>query len=285
MVVNHLSCGTLCPIGALLLTGHGGLLAPTHLVCHCLLIETVDGLVLVDTGIGTKDIENPVERLGRVPMNMFRVEQDITRTALHQLTALGYNPRDVRHIVLTHLDFDHAGGLPDFPWAKIHVLDVEHEAAMNPQSLIERNRYSAAQFEHGPDWALHTVSQGEKWFGFENVRALPATGPDVLLVPLFGHTRGHCGVAVPTQDGWLLHAGDAAFHHQELDPVEPDAPIGIKMIEQIMKDDSDAIFSNQALLRQLIHEQDGRVRVICSHDTKMFEESPATVPVGNAYVS
>ncbi len=30
------------------------------------------------------------------------------------------------------------------------------------------------------------------------------------LVPLFGHTRGHCGVAVRTEQGWLFHAGDAA---------------------------------------------------------------------------
>jgi hypothetical protein len=30
------------------------------------------------------------------------------------------------------------------------------------------------------------------------------------LIPLFGHARGHCGVAVQTESGWLFHVGDAA---------------------------------------------------------------------------
>ena len=42
---------------------------------------------------------------------------------------LGFSPDDVRHIVLTHLDFDHAGGIEDFPNARVHVLAREREAA------------------------------------------------------------------------------------------------------------------------------------------------------------
>ena len=58
----------------------------------------------------------------------------------------------------------------------------------------------------------HEVA-GDDWFGFDAVTAL---GDDVLLVPLRGHTRGHCGVAVRRPDGgWLLHAGDAYFHAGE----------------------------------------------------------------------
>jgi len=44
-------------------------------------------------------------------------------TALRQIERLGYHPRDVRHIVLSHLDFDHAGGLDDFPHATVHMLE------------------------------------------------------------------------------------------------------------------------------------------------------------------
>jgi glyoxylase-like metal-dependent hydrolase (beta-lactamase superfamily II) len=284
MTVHHLSCGTMCPIGALLVNGQGGVLDPAKLVCHCLLIESKDGLILVDTGFGIGDVENPADQLGRLPSSLFRIEQDITRTAIRQLSALGFDPRDVRHIVTTHLDFDHAGGLPDFPWANVHVLDIEHQVATNPVTLTEKNRYAQSHFAHGPKWALHTLVRGERWNGFEFVQPVPGIEPDILMVPLFGHSRGHCGVAVLDAEGWMLHAGDAIFHHGELDPVEPDAPIGIRMIEHLMKDDWEAFEANQALLRQMVHEQEGRVRIICSHDPAMLDGIAPTVKAG-AFIS
>jgi glyoxylase-like metal-dependent hydrolase (beta-lactamase superfamily II) len=264
----------MCPIGSRVINGEGGLFEPAKLVCHCLLIESNQGLVLVDTGFGTLDIANPAERIGKLPSSLFRLEEDPTRTAIHQLQAFGFNPNDLRHIVCTHLDFDHAGGLSDFPWAKVHVLDVELGAALRPESFIERNRYSASQFAHNPDWSIHAASRGESWFGFDYVRTVPGLDGDILLVPLFGHSRGHCGVAVRESNGWLLHCGDAVLHRQELDPVEPSAPIGIKLIEGLLKDNGEALEANQALLRQLAHEQAGAVKIICSHDPDMFDTSP-----------
>ena len=59
-------------------------------------------------------------------LNIQLREQD---TAIRQLEALGHKASDVRHIVLTHLDFDHAGGLEDFPNATVHVMDAEFVAA------------------------------------------------------------------------------------------------------------------------------------------------------------
>ena len=50
-------------------------------------------------------------------------------TAKSQIQAMGYSPRDVRHIVLTHLDFDHAGRIEDFPHARVHVMERELESA------------------------------------------------------------------------------------------------------------------------------------------------------------
>ncbi|RZL98332.1 MAG: MBL fold metallo-hydrolase, partial [Sphingomonas sp.] len=62
MRIHHLNCGTCCPAGGRLFDGytpHGA----AHLVCHCLLIETDAGLVLVDTGYGTRDVDHPHDRL------------------------------------------------------------------------------------------------------------------------------------------------------------------------------------------------------------------------------
>ena len=48
MRVHHLNCGTMCPMSARLINGTGSYFERGRLVCHCLLIETNDGLVLVD---------------------------------------------------------------------------------------------------------------------------------------------------------------------------------------------------------------------------------------------
>jgi hypothetical protein len=64
MRIHHLNTGTMCPIGRRLVNGTGSLFERARMVCHCLLIETHDGLALVDTGLGLDDIAQP-QRLGR----------------------------------------------------------------------------------------------------------------------------------------------------------------------------------------------------------------------------
>ena len=81
---------------------------------------------------GTADLAQPRRRLGALWLLYARPLIDPRQTALAQVRRLGFAAADVRHIVLTHLDLDHAGGLSDFPTARVHVLDVEHAAAMRP---------------------------------------------------------------------------------------------------------------------------------------------------------
>ena len=58
MRIHHLNCGCMCPVGGRLWDGVSR--GPTaQLVCHCLLVETDSGLVLVDTGFGLRDVEEP----------------------------------------------------------------------------------------------------------------------------------------------------------------------------------------------------------------------------------
>ena len=59
---------------------------------------------------------------------------------MRQLEALGHDPADVRHIITTHLDLDHAGGIGDFPEAQIHLFASELAEARSP-GLLERARY------------------------------------------------------------------------------------------------------------------------------------------------
>jgi len=100
-----------------------------HLTCHCLLVETNSGLVLVDTGFGLQDVRDPRGRLSRFFLGLLSPTFREEMTAVRQIERLGFSPRDVRHIIMTHLDFDHAGGLDDFPEVTVHMLQDERDYA------------------------------------------------------------------------------------------------------------------------------------------------------------
>jgi len=265
MRIHHLSCGSLCPHGGRLLGGQGGLRSTVDVICHCLLIESGDGLVLVDTGFGSEDARNPAQ-LGQPFRALLRPRPRLEETAVAQVEALGFAAADVRHIVATHLDADHAGGLPDFPQAEVHVLAAELAEALQP-SLRERSRYiGGAHWQHGPRWVEHrSEAGGDRWFGFESVRILPGLEVEVALVPLLGHSRGHTGVAVNAGERWLLHCGDAYFNHGEM-ATPPSCPPGLRVFQRVLSSDNGARVANAERLRELAATHGDEVALFCAHD-------------------
>jgi glyoxylase-like metal-dependent hydrolase (beta-lactamase superfamily II) len=273
MKVHHLNCGSLCPHGRRLINGDGGWLERGSSVCHCLAIESGDGLVLVDTGFGMEDARNP-GRLGAGFRTLMSPRPAVETTALAQLEGLGFGASDVRHIAITHLDLDHSGGLPDFPDADVHVLAPELEAALHPK-LDERLRYiGGAHWAHGPSWVRHAASGGEEWLGFEGIRIVPGLDVEVLLIPLFGHTRGHTGVAVKTPEGWLLHCGDAYFNHGQV-ATPPSCPPLLTVFQNAMAADNGARRANLERLRELASRHGEDVTLVCAHDPVELEREQA----------
>ncbi|MEN0106495.1 MAG: MBL fold metallo-hydrolase [Pseudomonas sp.] len=266
--VHHLNCGTMCVGCQRLINGHGSWRKPGELVCHCLLLETPDALVLVDTGIGQQDILDPARRLGRGFVAMLKPRLSIQETAAAQIKALGFDPKDVRHILPTHLDLDHAGGLGDFPEAQVHVFKPELESALAPR-VRDRMRYRPMQFNHQPRWASHDEG-GEDWFGFKGIRPVAGLGGEVLIVPLIGHTRGHSGIAVRSGDKWLLHCGDAYFHHSQVSAT-PAVPLGLRAFEASVQTLRGPRLANQQRLRQLASEHGDQVELFCAHDPQELE--------------
>src|SRR4249920_548738 len=152
----------MCPRGARLLAGHGGLLETTTIVAHCLLIEAGGELILVDTGFGLGDCLNP-KRLGQPFRALVAPACEESESAIRQIEALGHDPADVRHIVTAEL------------------------AAARSPSLTERTRYNSEQWGPSPIWVEHGAG-GDSWFGFESIRLLPSVDAEIAMIPLPGHS-------------------------------------------------------------------------------------------------
>lgn len=266
--IHHLNCGTCCPWGGRVFDGTSKGLLTGHIVCHCLLIETDARLVLIDTGLGTQDVEHPDRRLSRFFRALNNIQLRPEETAVAQVRALGFDPRDVRHIILSHLDFDHAGGIEDFPNAAVHVTAREKGVADEGKggAFVGTRRYRPQQWDEAVDWRLYPFGGGERWFGFDAVRSLEDLPPEILLVPLAGHTWGHSGIAIDTDDGWLLNAADAYFYRGEVGSTKRRCPPGMRGYQRLMEVDHRARMANQAKLRALSLSHGEQVRIFCSHD-------------------
>jgi len=260
--VHHLNCACI----------QGLSIGGRQLGCHCLLIETpASGLVLVDTGLGVEDLVNPVPRLGAEFSYLYaRPKRDTRLAALEQIKAWGYAPSDVRHIILTHMDLDHVGGLVDFPHASVHLHEAELAAAMARSGFKARRRYRPPMWAHNPRFETYS-EEGEPWFGFEAVRALRGLPDNIFLVPLFGHTLGHCGVAVQGTAGWLLQAGDAYFDPREINGPKRRCAAQVGLFQAIVQTDRRMRLHNQDRLRAFRREHP-EVDVFSAHNPWEFAE-------------
>ncbi len=154
---------------------------------NCLLVETPAGRVLVETGIG--------ERLDDHDRAMRGYEGDPVVPALR---AAGFDPATVDVVAMSHLHFDHAGGLlladgsRAFPRARIVAQRAEWEIAFESNSRIVAS-YDQPELRLVRDWGAEGWAEGE-------VEVLPG----VSVVPTGGHSKGHQAVVVRAPGGRTL---------------------------------------------------------------------------------
>jgi glyoxylase-like metal-dependent hydrolase (beta-lactamase superfamily II) len=271
MIIHHLNCGTMYPAMNHHFHDMGSFQNWPPLVTHCLLVESQDGLLLVDTGFGSQDHANPTPFV-RLFMKLSNFRLDPNETAIQQIQRLGYHPEDVCHIAVTHMHLDHVGGLPDFPHASVHIYAREYDAIYHPRSLEEKIVCRREHWAHGPHWVIHESGKRD-WFGFDATPEIPLGEGTFFFLPLTGHTRGHAAVVVRYPDGWLMHCGDSYVYRGDVDPGGPNYPPKQATILKLMGLCTKAFrvlgaYSHR--LRELRRNHGDCVQIFCAHDPAEF---------------
>lgn len=235
-----------------------------YLSTRCLVVEHDHGILLVDTGFGAQDIADPGGRLGLPFLMLARPRLDPDECLEGRLRRLGIYPSDVKDILITHLDLDHAGGLAAFPEARVHLHAAELRTAEGRPRGSHRLRYVPEQWAHGPRWAPFEFGE-ERWEG------LPAHTPAELpagirMVSLPGHSPGHCGVVIEQDNHTLLHAGDAYMEVHEICVPGHRISVATRAHHAIFDDDSSAARTTRQALRELVQRHPTGLHLVNAHD-------------------
>ena len=168
------------------------------------------GLMLVDTGFHASLAVDPKANLGPVLGRIFSPRMGPDDALPDQLRARGFQPGDVKLVVMTHLHVDHASGVAQFPDATFVVSAREWHAATEEKGL--RGGYVRRQFDHAFDWRTVDFDADEvnSFATFGRMIDLFGDG-SVRLVFTPGHTLGHTSLILRTREGEFLITADAAY--------------------------------------------------------------------------
>ncbi|MEO4043430.1 N-acyl homoserine lactonase family protein [Hoeflea sp. CAU 1731] len=185
-------------------------------------------VILVDTGYDEAEAR--------------RRDRPIIREPATALQGVGLRPEDITTLIVTHLHYDHAGGLGQFPNATIHLQAAEMAFATGPCMCHDplRMPFSA---DHVCE-AVKRVYSGR--VVFHDGDGEVADGVTVHCIG--GHSRGLQAVRVRTTSGWLCLASDAAHYYENVFARKP-FPIVVDL--QNMMDGFDrirALASQRSLL-------------------------------------
>lgn len=171
---------------------------PVVLPCPSFLVEHARGLVLIDTGIAPAAVGDAHAAYGKfadeVGISLSR-EQCVDR----QIEALGFKISDVTHVIMTHLHWDHTGGMYLFPHAQFFVMSGELQYACWPPAV-------------GPVFRREDIepTRGFAWNQVEDAEFDLFADGSIVMLHMPGHTPGNASVVVRLAGRTIVLAGDTA---------------------------------------------------------------------------
>lgn len=191
-----------------------------HLACNSLLVEPRGSSrrIIVETGPGSKYSEKEqrlygIDPTGWLLTNLQTRSRSAPGAAPCDPLSAGFDRESITDVVLTHLHFDHAGGLtyvddnrqlrPTFPLAAVHVQRAEFDDARANYGIMTIT-YREENFRPIDEAGLWRLHDGEAQIA-----------PCVRVVPASGHTRGQQAVFIEGQSRTLAFIGDVmpTRHH------------------------------------------------------------------------
>lgn len=191
------------------------------------LIEHPRGLVLFDTGLAPAAADDPESVYGPLA-NAFDMRFPVDVRVDRQLAVLGYKTTDVRYVVVSHLHFDHAGGLSLFPNATFIIGPGEMRYAYWPDKA-GAGFFRRPDFEGARDYNWLELPGGEHdLFGDSSMV--------VFSTP--GHTPGELSMLVRLPDRNFLLVGDtvhlrAALEDEIPGPFDCNTEIAVQSIRRL----------------------------------------------------
>lgn len=246
VTIEPLECGWLTAAASAFEDGAGP--EPLRIPIAAWLVRHPRGAVVFDTGLHP-DLATSTDRIGGLA-KIFTADMAEDRSLGARLRGAGVDPAGLEQVVLSHLHFDHAGGLAEVPNARIVVQKAEWEAG---QAEDARPRgYRPADYDLGHD--LELVDGDHDLFGDGAVTCLATPG----------HTAGHQSLRVRTDSGPVILTADACYFEHTLDTgVLPS-----------FAHDHDA---QRRSLQRLAAERDGGARILAGHDPRQFAALPASI--------
>jgi N-acyl homoserine lactone hydrolase len=183
---------------------------PAYLVRH-----PTAGAMLIDTGLHPSVARDPKHNLGRQGAKYFSLEpgRDITS----QLRERGVGPGDIEVVVLTHLHFDHASAISEFPESTFVVSEPEWEAATSLR-LPMLQGYHPPHYDHAVDYRLVDFDADyiDSYGPFGRTMDLFGDG-SVRLAFTPGHTAGHMSVLLKLPRRDFVVTADVAYTWRQLE--------------------------------------------------------------------
>lgn len=161
------------------------------------LVEHPVGNVLFDCGA-------PMRLVGGSKLaEDFGITMSADDYVVPKLGAAGFTPADIDHVVVSHLHFDHAGGLNEFTHSQVYVHPRELSFARQPP-VYQQAIYDVMDFDQIKTW--REVDDGADLLGDGRLQ--------VIHTP--GHTPGHMALGVQADAGYFVLAADASYHSSKM---------------------------------------------------------------------
>jgi glyoxylase-like metal-dependent hydrolase (beta-lactamase superfamily II) len=211
------------------------------------LIDHPKGKVLFDTGMNIGLRQDAARLLGPMAAQ-FEIDFPERTDIAARLQAMDIDPAEIRHMVMSHLHFDHCGGNPLIPNATVVVQRAEWKAG-KAKMMREMGVYDPENFDTGHD--VIEIEGEHDLFG----------DGSVVLFATFGHTPGHQSMRVKLESGDVILAADCCYLKQTLDNLHlPNFAY-----------DRDASIESLKLLRRLQAEGS---RIFYGHDPDFWKSVP-----------